>query len=481
MTGVQTCALPIYHFYNFIRKRTDAPIIDWNKRRDTADVVMNENHSADKNTLASSAFGELPKRPIMTLESPTYELGNADVRQGIWTYSIGGGHFFFHDDERQGTARTGVMGYDPKVEGGVKPLQTYDWLGHASRFFNEEVKDLDSMSPCNRLVGKGAYCLANNGREYAIYSKKNHSTIRVDLSSTSGQKLDCRFYSPRTGVFNPTFQRNGGGGSELFTKPSSEDWVLHIFAPSASAANNFTTDGLVALLNFEESGDGTCTDSSGNGHDACLVGTSRKYVSIAADNPSAKISIGADAKMQSQSFTWDIWVEAGTATRHGRLAAQTSAIGGIGPELLIPSMSNTIGVRINNKGAAFNEPTIGKRSSAGPPDHWGEAVESIHRNSGPEHIVLTHDANSKTVRIFVGLKGEALKLSFEATYTGSYEVGSVPVVIGNNPSGGRVFAGNYFQFVYYDKALSYQADGDRNVTGGEVYNNHFAGEDVKLQ
>jgi len=183
--------------------------------------------------------------------------------------------------------------------------------------------------------------------------------------------------------------------------------------------------------------------------------------------------------MQGQSFTWDIWVEAEASTIHGRIAAQTDSVGGTGPEI-IGTGGTDIGIRINNDGTIFDVPTIGTRSNSAPPDHWAIPLEDFHRNSGSEHMVLVHDAATKTVRFVIGLKGSELKLSFEGTYTGSYAVGSVPLVIGNNPALNRIFAEKCFQFAYYDRPLTFTVDGSRNVTEGEIYNNHLAGDDVSL-
>jgi len=256
-----------------------------------------------------------------------------------------------------------------------------------------------------------------------------------------------------------------------------------IFILFSSAAGDFTTDGLVAHLAFEEDSGSTSTDLTGNGHNAGLVGTSWSagHVSVPYGDPSAMISVTTASWMRSQSFTWDLWFEAGQPSRHGRICAQTESIGKIGPEILAPGISEHPAVRINNAGAVFNEPTIGTRSSEGPPDHWGTAADKFHRgDGGSEHLILTHDANSKTVRMFIGLKDRTLKLTFEATYTGSYAVGSAPLVIGNNPTADRAFPLKCYQFSCYDRALTFQADGNRNVTGGEVYENHLAGDAVEL-
>jgi len=206
--------------------------VDEEDVRSTIDWVMSATLSnyTDKNSIAVNGFMTTPVRPYFNLEGAPY-MGDG-VRTGIWTFSIGGGHYIFHADCDQETVRTGIMGYDPYVPGGDKGMYKRDWVGYASRFFNEYVSDLDSMTPWNSLVGSGSYCLAQPGTEYAVYSKSSYSTITVNLSAAAGKTLDCRFYDPRDGLFNATFQRTGGSSSESFTKPSSDDWVLHIIATS---------------------------------------------------------------------------------------------------------------------------------------------------------------------------------------------------------------------------------------------------------
>ena len=461
------------HFRDFFRSRGQF-WVDWNARRSTVDAIFEKATTGDdKNADTIAEFNKSPARPFLMLEAGPY-MGDG-LRESICTMAVGVGHYFHHADEGQETVRTGIMGYDPYVPSGDKGMYKRDWLGHASRFFNEEIEDIDSMVPANALTSTGSYCLADNGSEYAVYSKNGTPTnITVNLSTTSGKTLDCRFYDPENGVFEPNFLRTGGSSSEVFTKPDTSDWLLHILAGTEGIVSD---SNLAAHLTFEEGFGSTSADITGNGHTATLTSTSwgSGYVSVPTSPASAGISIASDSQMQGQSFTWDLWFEAGTATTHGRIAAQTDSVGGTGPEILAPHTSDTIGVRINNASAAFDVPTIGTRTSEGPPDHWGEAVESFHRNAGPEHLILTHDASSKTVRIFVGLEGQTLKLTFEATYTGSYAVGTVPLVIGNNPAGDRVFASKCYQFAYYDRPLTFTADGSRNVTDGEVYQNHSAG------
>jgi PKD repeat protein len=143
-----------------------------------------------------------------------------------------------------------------------------DWLGHASRFFNEHVADLDTLAPHNGLSDSGTYCLADPGREYVVHSKNGASTtFNLDMSADSGV-FDCRFYNPQNGQFESTFQRQGGG-TESFTKPNYDDWVLHIvISPHTPVAVISTTpdpaEGVVPLTVIFDGSGSYDNDSQGD-------------------------------------------------------------------------------------------------------------------------------------------------------------------------------------------------------------------------
>ena len=87
------------------------------------------------------------------------------------------------------------------------------------------------MLPDNDLSSVGTHCLADEGREYVVYSKiGSATTFSLDVSAANDKTLDCRFYNPRDGQFEPTFHRTGGNAAESFTKSNSDDWVLHVVA-----------------------------------------------------------------------------------------------------------------------------------------------------------------------------------------------------------------------------------------------------------
>ncbi len=220
------------HFRDFFRSRGQM-WMDWSNRRSSVDLVMSSTFGGDdKNADAVSGFNGLPTKPYFFLEGEPY-MGDG-VRTAIWTFMTGGGSYFFHADAGQETDRTGIMGYDPYVPGGDKGMAKRDWLGHASRLFNESVVALDGMAPHNALSDSGTYCLAEPGREYVVYSKIGSSTtFNVNLTAAAGKTLDCRFYNPRNGNVRTPFQR-AGGGVESFTKPNADDWALHIVVPMVS-------------------------------------------------------------------------------------------------------------------------------------------------------------------------------------------------------------------------------------------------------
>lgn len=214
------------HFLQFFKKR-NAIWVDWDARRSGVDFVFSDTFThEDKNALAVAGFLSQPARPYLLLEGEPYQ-GDA-VRTSMWTFALGGGHYTFHGDAEQETPQTGIMGYDPRVPGGDMGMVKRDWLGHLSRFFNNCVHDLDQMIPHNELVSAGAYCLAHLEVEYVVYSKIGApETFHVDLRDASAKKLRGRFYDPRNGRASDPFPIDGGTMT-TFTKPDSQDYVLHL-------------------------------------------------------------------------------------------------------------------------------------------------------------------------------------------------------------------------------------------------------------
>ncbi len=221
------------HFRDFFRSRGQV-WMDWEPRRAGLDWVMSSTFGGDnKNAGAVAGFNGSPGRPYFFLEGEPYQ--GDGVRTAIWTFSMGGGNYFFHGDAGQETDRTGIMGYDPNVPAGDKGMYKRDWLGHASRFFNEHVVELDTMSPHNELVIANAYCLAEPGREYAVYSPAGApEAIQVNIAG-EGTRFRWRFYDPRTGS-SGTDSFTYGGRTEYFPRPDGRDWVLYLARDDTAGA-----------------------------------------------------------------------------------------------------------------------------------------------------------------------------------------------------------------------------------------------------
>ena len=215
--------------------------MDWGKRRSSVDMVYDQFLMRPNNDSRLEAqFGKQPVRLFVALEEGGASGFNytSALLGMVWRYSVGGGHYFHHNDERQETVTTGIMAYDPHTTpfgNKDKVLERLTWLGNASRFFNEHIDELDSMAPHNELSSKRTYCLANPGREYVVYSKTGAAaTFELDLRGADGT-FTCRFYDPRTGRFEDSFKR-AGGRRESFDKPDSDDWVLHVAVENKGAA-----------------------------------------------------------------------------------------------------------------------------------------------------------------------------------------------------------------------------------------------------
>lgn len=208
------------HFRDFFRRR-GAIWCDWDERRSSVDLVMSPTlHASDRNVTVREGFEALPARPYVVLEGEPY-LGDA-VRESIWTTLLAGGHFLFHNDSGQETPRTGIMGYDPLVVGGDVGSERRDWLGHASRLLNREVRSLDAMAPHNEVCAGGACCLADPGREYVIYAPAG-GELPLRLALPEGN-WHASLHDPRSGEV--TEAGSLGGGAVGVPLPDARDWVV---------------------------------------------------------------------------------------------------------------------------------------------------------------------------------------------------------------------------------------------------------------
>lgn len=221
------------HFCEFFRSR-GAFWVDWGKRRNTVDAVYDQVLlTASDDRKLKAQFMATPHRPFIGLEEGGESGLNytTDLLPSMWRYAMAGGNYFHHDDERQESKTTGVMVFDPHVRDANKQavLDRLSWIGHASRLFNETVKNLDAMAPHDELLqeAKDIFCLADPGQEYVVFAKAgSQTTFSLELKPFK-HSYKCRFYNPKTGEFGPEFL-SAAESPAVFEKPDSGHWALYI-------------------------------------------------------------------------------------------------------------------------------------------------------------------------------------------------------------------------------------------------------------
>lgn len=260
------------HFLRFWKARTDrltmvnADHISGTNFRTESNCNIISYHNPNWNSGSTAltffnhfagAYNGTPVKPFFFSEPvPEYQ-GDTSLYDAItrmmWGTVIGGAGFVMQNDTSWGFDPNTIMAGKATARNVV-----LDREGHCSRFFNDSQVDLDSMRPQGSLSSTGV-CMANTGKEYVVYSQA--SSFTVNLSGTSGT-LTCRFYNPRTGVFEPVFNRTGGG-TQSFTTPGSNDWVLHIKGAVDTQAPSVPTN-VQAVAQSETSVQVTWTASTDN-------------------------------------------------------------------------------------------------------------------------------------------------------------------------------------------------------------------------
>jgi len=193
------------------------------------DIISLHSPNFDANTSATLAFNQYsskfsgtPAKPFYYSEPVPQYAGETSYQTALtrhmWGTACGGSGIAVQNDCS--------FGWDPNTlmagQASARNLM-YDREGHCCRFFNQSDVDFGSMTPQGSLSSTGV-CLANAIHEYVVFTQSQSFTL--NLGSTTGTS-SCRFYSPRTGQFQATFYKSGGG-TQSFTAPDTSDWVLHV-------------------------------------------------------------------------------------------------------------------------------------------------------------------------------------------------------------------------------------------------------------
>ncbi|NQT17497.1 MAG: hypothetical protein HQ582_32380 [Planctomycetes bacterium] len=214
------------HFAAFFRGR-GAFWVDGQLRRNRVDgVVGRHGPGRDLNREARETFDSDPPRPLFELESPPY--AGDSVRQNLYACLLGGGHYFFHNDEGQETPTTGIMAYDPNVADSRIDMvrRRQRWLGIAARLMNRQVARLEGMRPANQMIKQGAgCCLARPGEEYVVYFPHG-GQARLHLGPQAAE-FTARLVDPRSGKSTSIAPTTLGEEVQL-SLPDESDWLVHL-------------------------------------------------------------------------------------------------------------------------------------------------------------------------------------------------------------------------------------------------------------
>lgn len=232
------------HFLNFFKARTTSPIVvnddhvggeDF-QEEPRVDVISLHKPNWNAGTSARASFvhfapkfGRLSAKPYLFSEPVPGYMGNPSEHDGLmrlmWGTALGRAGFVVQNDASFGFAPKAAI-----VNQAVNRDIVLDLEGHLSRFFNASEIDFGAMEPDGGLASSGVV-LAKAKSEYVVYSESGVN-FTVDLSD-SAETFIARFYSPRTGTFQPSFSVTGGSAFKTFRKPDNGDWVLHLISKAA--------------------------------------------------------------------------------------------------------------------------------------------------------------------------------------------------------------------------------------------------------
>jgi hypothetical protein len=232
------------HFLKFIKDRRSAllTMVEADAVRGASflgetncDIISS--HQGTNNWTASStvlgyfnpfgtAYGGSPAKPEFFSEPVPAWVGDPalidPMMRVMWGTVMAAGCFVVQNDASFALDPHSILA----TPSNLSTLNTmYDREGYCATFFNNSGLNLGSLAP-NGLLASSQVCLANAGTEYVVYAQTG-STFTLNLSAASGKMLNCRFYNPRTGIFNSTFQVPGGSSGQSISKPDTNDWVLH--------------------------------------------------------------------------------------------------------------------------------------------------------------------------------------------------------------------------------------------------------------
>jgi len=157
--------------------------------------------------------GDMPAYAQEVVWEGIDKLNGEQVRKGAWGV----------------ITAAGLLNYAEQFESANGSSKYGDGLGllyvHILNDFMDTVEYWD-MDPRNDLTNSGSFMLADPGHEYVVYNEFG-TKIDVNLSAQAGE-YSVHWINPRlVGIAVPAGTVSGGA-VRSFTKPTVEDWVLHV-------------------------------------------------------------------------------------------------------------------------------------------------------------------------------------------------------------------------------------------------------------
>jgi hypothetical protein len=164
-----------------------------------------------------------------------------DFRRASWVLSMAGGYFItgFASTYYGGWSGRGVA-FNPDDHRNNIAIAD---LQHLHRFFTS--RPWWRLEPHDELVSANyAYCLADIGRTYVVYTEESHD-VSLALGAAAAGSYRVTRYDPRTGAYTRLSDYAGAGPVQL-TAPDMQDWIFVVSRGSVPTGSSSPTANSVS-------------------------------------------------------------------------------------------------------------------------------------------------------------------------------------------------------------------------------------------
>ena len=203
---------------------TDAITGDDPHNNDDADIISRHPTPwTDRESEFRTGWDTSPVKPYWCTEPvPGYRGSNislADIKKAIWQIGLTGAGFMAQNDPSFRWDPNAAMSADANCD------SVYKFLGNCAAFINNYGVRFWNMEYDDNISTADG-CMVDDGWEYIAFDLSGAS-FTVDLSNVKQDSLHYRWFNIDTGVWQDT-SKVVGGSNETFTKPTSNEWALHV-------------------------------------------------------------------------------------------------------------------------------------------------------------------------------------------------------------------------------------------------------------